>query len=197
MYISLTTKDSNGNCHCFLLITFTDSVTLFFLNDRFFPIIHFVKKIATQIQQEWPISNSQICIIYHTQIKVTIQFILIFILPKKIWNRYWKKSREWLSRFYFLLSYVLPSFAYNMNYEAWLLNKKPPHFPLLFSLWMHKKDSPRIQFYLKTFNQEMVQCPIFRYTILLLSSSEISHYIDALFSFVYSRPINTSGGGNA
>ena len=41
------------------------------------------KKIATQIQQEWPISNSQICIIYHTQIKVTIQFILIFILPKK------------------------------------------------------------------------------------------------------------------
>ena len=80
-----------------------------------------------------------------------------------------------------------------MNYEAWLLNKKPPHFPLLFSLWMHKKDSPRIQFYLKTFNQEMVQCPIFRYTILLLSSSEISHYIDALFSFVYSRPINTSG----
>ena len=48
------------------------------------------------------------------------------------------------SRFYFLLSYVLPSFAYNMNYEAWLLNKKPPHFPLLFSLWMHKKDSPRI-----------------------------------------------------
>ena len=100
------------------------------------------------------------------------------------------------SRFYFLLSYVLPSFAYNMNYEAWLLNKKPPHFPLLFSLWMHKKDSPRILCHSsisKRSTRKWFNAPFFDTTPFFCCLHR-KYLITLMHCFLlssYSRPINS------